>query len=285
MKYAYIAIVAIYLVTFGCNPEPQEHQETTDHEVTQPGNDHVAPSVPEENNSHQAAIEVAPGQEHDVPAAITATDGTPEQVTPQPSEPLNQWEAIAKSAENTVMALMKDEAEPATKEKPVVVVVVENQDQPAPVVVKEQIQPEQLAEKSNAQGPCTRAYAQEEAATVPCNQPCGQAQNSPAPAENLDLNAAMQNMVTATNGMVMVTRQLVLTTQEMLDATKNAAGEIIDTSKEIIETQQIAETAEAAQNSVIETVRQMVSATQQVIAATNEAISAAVETQQEQPQQ
>ncbi len=289
MKYALIAMIAVYLVTFGCSPEaPEEHEK--------PVHSSAETAVPNENQTviHEVqqvevqttahTTETKPAEPVVTPAAeaevVAEIDVLPE-TTP---EAQNQWEAIAQSATATVLALMAEDSEEIavkTPEAPVTV-VLETAETKLPCGKA------QATASHHKKAPCGKFLPKNEAAAPPCLRHKPQAEESGAP----ELDAAMQKMVDATNDMIVVTRQLAKATQQMLSASKSVAIEVIDTGKEILEaqkkTQPAEQTADAnapvekALNDVVATVKDVVSATKEVIEATSEALSTAVDKEEKQ---
>lgn len=221
MKYAYIAMVVIYLITFGCNPDKAEkttesHGSATPATVEQPHQEEAPAVVHQQEQVEQGHVEqqkTADTEHMEVAAAehkAAAVEGV-EQPTTEELAPENQWETIAKSAGVTVAALMNEDSQP-TEEK----------------VAVEEKQAVKTADSEQVVMPCGKMMAKKD---IPAGAPCG-AMQAQAPADgSQDLTAAMQKIVEATNEMVMVTRQLVIATQEMLNASKEAAVETTGTDK------------------------------------------------------
>jgi len=283
MKYAFVVLIVIYLITYGCSSNEQKPEtkspkkvETITVEKTQP----VAPALAQEQAQSVAAEAPAEQPVVQQPENIAAV------TEPQPPEqPL---------ADNT-------QQQPMTEEQGTLFV------DPEDLVVM----------------PCGRVFVREEApCDMPCmNMPQQQGQmmqEEPGmpqmmPQEQVmpqtapvtpqdELTAAMQKMVQATNEMVMVTRQMVIATEEMLKATKGAAGEIIDTGKESLEAEkpaaaeqpaeptqptepteqnvqpqaQVPASAQSPAEAVVESMKDVVVAAREVIDVTNEAISKTV---------
>ena len=269
MKYALIVMLAVYLLTFGCNPKTEEEKtaghETTEHAVVAeapvaPAQLHVEtktdePTIPEAgpSNHWNVGTQKAPAppanvqvktDEKAVPSEATAADDTNK-----------QYKNIAQTAASTVLALMNDDSKGA----------------PAP------------AKDEVTVLPCGKAKPQG-GAVPPCMKNGAPFAKQPAaPAEDAELSQAMQKMVNATNDMATVTRQLVIATQQMLAASKEVAVEVIDTGKGVIETSKPAVQNAINEKEIIETVKEVVSATKEAFEATSKALSNAIEAKEAQP--
>lgn len=289
MKYALIAMVAFYLVTFGCNPKTEE-EGTTSHETVEHTAVAEAPTVPgnltvetlaAEQTTHQAApssqlettAHKAPAEPADV--QIT-TENVKSAAAPEKAEDKNdQWKIIAQSAATTVLALMNDEP----KSKPALVVKTPVE---TPAAIKDAVKSPKTSETIMTL-PCGKKVSQDVAAKY---SPCAHRRPAPqtaVPTEEPELSEAMQKMVNATNDMVSVTRQLVMATQQMLAASKEVAVEIIDTGKDALENVKPAVQNAVNEQEIIETVKEVVAATREAFQATSEALSEALEAQKAQP--
>ena len=206
MKYAFIALIAIYLVVYGCSPDSSE-KATDNHETT-------APATLEK--PHQAAeVAAVPADPHEPDAAAHAeqqtADAVKDAVVEEPAAAAEVVEEPAVAAE--------------VVEQPVEVVAAETAEQAQPVVEKQQ--PAEVAKPQLVVMPCGRTMAR---ADVPKNAPCLKqpAQTAAVADTKRDINAALQRMLETTNDMVLATQQLVIATQQMLNASK----EIIETPEE-----------------------------------------------------
>lgn len=313
MKYALIVMLAVYLLTFGCNPKTEE-EKTEGHDKIE----HVvvteSPIAPvqvtvETKAAVQTTPEAGPGNQLKtgtqkapapptnvhikigpetvmnslVPETQTAAQAAEKVITTEPTatdDANNQWEKIAQSAASTVLALMKNEGkepvDPANVEE--ASVTNEEVDEHAQVAVEP-------AKDKTAVLPCGIERTQDSAAQhPPCIKHCATGAKPPAaPTEDAELSEAMQKMVNATNNMVTVTRQLVIATQQMLTASKEVAVEVIDTGKETIETSKPAVQNTVNEKEIIETVKEVVSATIEAFEATSESLSNALEAKEAQP--
>lgn len=311
MKYALIAMVAVYLVTFGCNPKTEE-EATVSHDKVEHTAVAETPAAPgnltvETHTAAQATPEAGPSNQygtatHKAPAAPADVQITTEKVkneaAPAPKEEnvaevkadpqvdekaapaaevtetkSNQWKSIAQSAATTVLALMHDEQNSNTA-----------QVSETPAAKKEAVKPTTPSETVTIL-PCGKRVSQDVAAKhSSCVKHRRHAvQQGAVPAEKPELSEAMQKMVNATNDMVTVTRQLVIATQQMLAASKEVAVEVIDSGKDALETAKPAVQNAVNEKEIIETVKEVVSATREAFEATSEALSEALEAQKAQP--
>ncbi|GAB6192538.1 hypothetical protein [Desulfocastanea catecholica] len=187
MKYAFIVLIALYLVIYGCSPDSPE-KATESHEQTTPAAVEHAPqsemvAVPDQP---QETVAPAPAEQH---AAVPAEPAAGVEATQQPAEVVEQ---------------------PAE--------VVE---QPAEVV--EQAPGEPAIEAEQVVMPCGKMMALKDIPeNAPCLKPHWQATpGATEPTEKTqDLAAALQRMIDTTNDMVLATKQLVNATQQLLNAEK-----------------------------------------------------------------
>ncbi len=286
MKYALIAMVAFYLVTFGCNPKTEE-EGTTSHDTVEHTAVAEAPTVPgnltvETHTATQTTHQAAPSNQletttHKAPAAPADVQITTENVksaaAPEKAEEKNdQWKIIAQSAATTVLALMNEEP----KSKPALVVET-------PAAIKDAVKSPKASESITTL-PCGKKVSQDVAAKYsPCAKHRRPTPQTAVPTEEPELSEAMQKMVNATNDMVSVTRQLVMATQQMLAASKEVAVEVIDTGKDALENAKPAVQNAINEKEIIETVKEVVAATKEAFEATSEALSEALEAQKTQP--
>ncbi len=181
MKYAFIALIAIYLIIYGCSPDSTEKAKK-DHKET------AQTTVKQSHDSEKAAVAV----EHQTPAVPAQKEQTEVvKTTEQPAEAANQTDPIL-----SFKVVEQAPSEQAAEPQQVVL--------PCGRVVEKADIPE------NA--PCLKMHPpvlQEPTAAAP----------APAGTEQ-ELAAALQQMVKTTNDMVLATRQLVIATQEILNASK-----------------------------------------------------------------
>ncbi len=228
MKYAYIALIAFYLVTLTITSDKAEkgqesHGAAPEAAIETPHQEDTAPAIAaaahQQEPAEQAHAEQPKGADTEHQAAVT------EEPAAEEGASAGQWEAIAKSAGVTVEGLMEADSQPGEKEA-----AQKSQDQPAeekPAEVAaaapaEQPKAAEVASSEKVQMPCGHMMARKD---MPANGPCGNMMPKGAAEGEQDLSAAMQKIVDATNEMVMVTRQLVFATQEMLNASRQAAVE------------------------------------------------------------
>lgn len=186
MKYAFVALIAVYLFTYGCIQEDKEEPKSASHEMSQTSTEHAAPPAEE------AAVEqteTAPAAAHveKAPAAETHVEKAP------------AAEAHAK----------KDTA--AGEEKTEEVEKKTEQVAELPPCARNRVEGDNAA----ALAPCGK----------PCPAMKPQAQTSGAQPTRAELKAAMENMVRMTNKMVLMTHQMILATQQILEATQDDTEE------------------------------------------------------------
>jgi hypothetical protein len=299
MKYALIAMVAVYLVTFGCNPMTEE-EGTTSHDKGENTAVVEAPTAPgnltvETHSAAQTTPEASPSNQygtaaHKAPSAPADVQITTENVKSEAAHAVkeesvaevkagsettetksNQWKSIAQSAATTVHALMNEEQ----SSKPAQVTET-------PAAKKEAVKSPKASQAITIL-PCGKKVSQDVTAKHPCVKHRRPVPQTAVPAEEPELSEAMQKMVNATNDMVTVTRQLVIATQQMLAASKEVAVEFIDTGKDALENAKPAVQNAVNEKEIIETVKEVVSATREAFEATSEALSEALEAQKAQP--
>ena len=310
MKYALIVMVAVYLVTFGCNPKTEEENTTPQNKVEHEAITETPTAPAELTITTQVAVQTTPEAgpaNHDnvatdkAPAApanvVVTTEKVDKEAKPAAKEhsavevknalPVvekatpaaentettnsNQWKNIAQAAATTVLALMNDDQNTQPAQ------VAE-----APAVKKVAVKP---ATEAVTILPCGKKVSQVDTAkNYPCVKHSKKVAQQPAvPAEETELSEAMQKMVNATNDMVTVTRHLVIATQRMLAASKDVAVEVIDTGKDAIENSKPAVQNAVNEKEIIETVKEVLAATREAYEATSEALSNAIEAQEAQP--
>lgn len=185
MKYAFIVLIAVYLVAYGCSPDKSD-ENSTDHE-----------------KSGQTSVE----QQHQEPAAAV------EAIIPEATEQIEETtETVVEEQTVIEPAPVSETAENVSAEQPQEIAATPadpNEQQATTLPCGRTLTDEEMAEGTPP--PCAQALA----------RTSGAPDTKPEP----DVSAALQEMVDATNDMVMVTRQLVIATQAMIDATQNAAPE------------------------------------------------------------
>lgn len=250
MKYAVLAMVAVYIIALSISPKEKDKTAASHAQEQQS----VVESAQQVQPERLTAAHVAADEQHVATPAVAKAhkSGVAEE-----KAPANQWEALAQSATQNVLALMNGEATLPPPEEKV-------------VAVKEKAV-ESLAVS------CPRAVAQtghgRPAASKPCPVVCPGAKMQAA-SGTPDIDAAMQKLADATDDMVAVTRQLVGATQEMLAASQEVAVEVIDSGKGLLEDK---EAQAAAKAKLVEAVQDVVDATKKAYEATSEALSGAVQ--------
>jgi hypothetical protein len=217
MKYALIAMVVIYLITFGCSPDEEKkaadsHKEATHTAVEAAPQNETAPAVAEhkEEAVHAAAEQQgesdgdhqAPVAEEQAPAAEAAQD---QHAAASKPEEESAGDAAVKAEEPTA-------EQPAAEEKAEEPAEVAAADEPAAAVAEEEV----------VTMPCGQVIARKD---IPAGAPCLNYTAQGAVPTSEELNAAMLRMVEATNNMVKVTQQMVIATQEMLNVSKAASAD------------------------------------------------------------
>ncbi len=236
MKYAFIVLVACYLLVWGCGPDNSKKADEQKSQVTQSKVEKTpAPKPLAEKPAVAAATKV---QEQPAPSAEPVA--TPPVTVPttqdQPAEmgkaPV-PCDMAAKHPPQTV---------PETEEEQLVVLPC------GKVVSKDQFPTDAPCLQAKMM-PCPMMHGRphppvDEMVGMPCGRPCFRHPALPSDHPDLDgpgrryhpepltddddepsqdLAGAMQRMVETTNDMVVVTRQLVVATQEMVRATQEAA--------------------------------------------------------------
>jgi len=188
MKYAFIILIAVYLVAYGCSPEKSD-ENSTGHEKS------ATTSVEQQHQEPATEVEAMVPETTEQVEETTQTT-VEEQAITEPA-PVNE------TVENESVEQPEEVAAAPTKS---------DEQQATALPCGRTLTNEEMAEQTSP--PCAQALARTSGTP---DKP----DNKPAP----DVSAALQEMVDATNDMVMVTRQLVIATQAMIDATQNAAPE------------------------------------------------------------
>lgn len=183
MKYAFIALIALYLIVYGCSPDTTEKAKES-HETA------VETSVEKSHDGEKAAVAV----EHQKPAATEHHEA--KDVAHKTDQPAQQnIEAPAVIMQQPVVIEQKP-AQPAEPEQVVL---------PCGKTMSQ-------ADLAENPPPCLKMHT-----------PTLQLQDAAATGTEQELQAALQKMVKTTNEMVLATRQLVIATQEILNASKKTA--------------------------------------------------------------
>lgn len=197
MKYAFIALVVLYLITYGCSPDNSE-KATESHEQTVPAAVEHAPQseMVAATEQQQETVAPVPAEQH---ATAPAEHAAAVETTPQPAE------AVEQPAE-----VVEQPAEVVDKTDPILNFKVVEQDPGEPVIEAEQVVM-----------PCGKMMALSD---IPENAPCLEpqwkaTQDATVPTEKTqDLAVALQKMIDTTNEMMLATKQLVNATQKLLNA-------------------------------------------------------------------
>lgn len=244
MKYAFIVLVACYLLVWGCGPDNSKKADEPKNQVTQSKVEPAAAPAP---------TTPAPAVTPEKPAVAAIEKGKEQPAAPAKAAPTTSQPTPMEQATEPTKAPMPSDM--AAKHPPV----------PAPQAEEEQlvtlpcghvIPREQLPADAPClqpeMMPCPMLHGRqlpppEEMVVLPCGRPCFRHpalppghpdidprdfRRQPEPLTDADeepsqdLPSAMQRMVEATNDMVVVTRQLVVATQEMVRATQEAADQV-----------------------------------------------------------
>jgi hypothetical protein len=208
MKYAFIALIAIYLVVYGCSPDSSE-KATDSHDKTAPvtlEKPHEAEMVATPADLHEPA---APAHdEHQFPAKNLETPVVVE-------EPTAVAEVAAEHPAEAVAVEPAEATQPVVEEQqdtPVVEQRVIAETQPAG---KEE-QPAEVADSEMVVMPCGRTMAR---ADIPENAPCLRQQQQTkqeTAATEPDLEAAILKLAEKTNEMIQATNQLIEATNKAI---------------------------------------------------------------------
>lgn len=189
MKYAFIALIAIYLVTYGCSPDSSE-KATDSHDKTAPvtlEKPHEAEMVAAPADLHESA---APAHdEHQFPAKNLETPVVVEEPV-EATQPVVEEQQDALVVEQQVIV----ETQPASKEE----------------------QPAEVADSEMVVMPCGKKMAQADAPeNAPCLKQQQPTQQEPAATEP-DLEAAILKLAEQTSEMIKATNQLIDATNKAI---------------------------------------------------------------------
>jgi hypothetical protein len=173
MKYAFIALIAIYLVTYGCSSDNSE-KATDSHETTA-------------TTSHEA-------QESEMAAAPADLD--------EPAVPAHDEHQFPAKNLETPVAVEEPAAVTELTEQPAEAVAVE------PAEETPAVEQRVVADSEMVVMPCGRTMAR---ADIPENAPClgQQPQAKLETAAEPDLEAAILKLAETTNDMIQATNQLI----------------------------------------------------------------------------
>ena len=309
MKYAFIALIACYLLVYGCGPDNSKKAEDKKGQAGQS-------TVEKPIQPPPPAAEPQETVKQPVAAAVETLQPTQQIATTPPSQSASETNQQAPAAEK------QKTADQATQEL-----------QPPCIMTGHQqgaVELTQPDENNIVVMPCGRMFIKH---PVPANAPCLKQpvppcpmmdEKQPAITEELimmpcgrvfvrqympvddpdlemlqqtetpgqvdvrpqvieeseeDLSTAVQKMVEATNDMVLVTKQLVTATQEMLRATKGTIIEAAKTNKENIPTAAAGSKKQTGldEREVVNAMQDAVIATQKAIEAMNQAAPKALE--------
>ena len=207
MKYAFIVLIALYLVIYGCSPD--ESEKATD--------SHTAPATLEK--PQEAEMVAAPAEVHDSAAPALDEHQFPAKKLEQAvvvEELAVETEVTEEPAE--VAAVEPDEAAQPVVEKQQEALVVEQEviveTQPA----SKEEQPAEGVDSEMVVMPCGRTMAKSD---IPENAPCLKPQQEAkqeAAATEPDLEAAILKLAETTNAMIQATNQLIEATNRAIYA-------------------------------------------------------------------
>lgn len=303
MKYAFIALIACYLLVYGCGPDTSKKTEAKKEQAVH--------STVEKPTQPTAA---GPPQEtikQPVAAAVSETpQATPQVATATPSaQPM-----LGASPQPPVVTEEQKTSETGQVQQP-----------PCPMMTQRQgaVELTQPDEENIVVMPCGCMFIKH---TVPANSPCVKQLTPPCPMKEAkqpttedeliimpcgrvmvrppmpptdgpgseqpmqmeppcqdqnqaqaaeeseaDLTSAVQKMVEATNDMLLVTKQLVVATQEMTKMTRGATSEGVNIQKE---TPPVEQPSQAAQQGATGTERQLSAKEQEMVNVMKDAVMA-----------
>ncbi|GEM_PF-1788891 len=211
MKYAFIALIACYLLVYGCGPDNSKKTEVKKEQAVH--------STVEKPTQPTQATQPQETAKQPVAAAVDATPQPIQQGAIELTQPDEENIVVMPCGCMFIKHPMPANA-PYVKNAP----CVQQQAPPCPMMGEKQ----PATDEELIMMPCGRVFVKQ-----------------PMPVDGLDLErplqmeepeedlaGAVQRMAEATNDMVLVTKQLVVATQEMLKATKGAASEGANTNRE-----------------------------------------------------
>ncbi len=211
MKYAFIVMIAVYLITYGCSSdEPKKDTKAPQkvETITVDKTEHVAPKTAVDQPAKPAGEQPAVRQQAENLAA-NQTQPAPDQPQAE-QQPMEQEMLFANPEDLVVMPCGRVFVR---QQMPCDMPCMKMPQEEDPMVQDEPAMPHMMPQ----------GHHMPEMMQVP--------PPVPPPASQDELAAALQKMVEATNEMVMVTRQMVMATEEMLRAARGTAGEMIDKGK------------------------------------------------------
>lgn len=314
MKYAFIVLVACYLLVYGCGPDSTEKAEEKKSQVTTSAVQQPAAPA-EQKQAAQPAAKKQAAQPAVAPVAVdkaAAEAGTSQEAAAAPAEQPRAAEKAVEAPSTAAVtgqqaapgaetapppaataALPPEEGQPAEAASELVTLpcgmVVPRSHVPAdapcfqpqmhpgpPMGAHHPPLPEDVVVM-----PCGRAFVRhpgmaEAPADLDPGQPEPLAEFDAVPGD--DLAASMEKMVEATNDMVMVTKQLVVATQKMVKATEEAARRLEQESTvAVLPTEPPATAREENANTAM---HEAILATQKALEALNQVLPKALEQRQ-----
>lgn len=207
MKYAFIVLIALYLVIYGCSPDDSE--KATD--------SHTAPATVEK--PQEAEMVAAPAEVHDSAEPALDEHQFPakklEQAVVVEELPV-ETEVTEQPAE--VAAVEPDEAAEPVVEKQQEAPVVEQEMKVETQPASKEEQPAEVVDSEMVVLPCGRTMAKSD---IPENAPCLKPQQEAkqeATATEPDLEAAILKLAETTNAMIQATNQLIEATNRAINA-------------------------------------------------------------------
>ena len=304
MKYAFIALIACYLLVYGCGPDNSKKVEdkkgqTVHSSVEKPLQPAPAAQPQETGKQPVAAVSATPQ-----PAQQTAPEPPPQaasaandQQAPVVAEQQKTGEAaeVLPQTPCKMMPHQRGAVELTQPDEENIVVMpcgcmfvnhqaLENApclkgSIPPPCPMMGEKQP--AAEDELIMMPCGRVFMRQ--SMPPADDPCLGQQQTETPGQTeaqtqiavesaQDLASVVQKLVEATNDMLQVTQQLVVATEEMLKATQEKAGGVATPNSDKLQTQQ--EVRSARQEVAADTGKPASAGEQEVVNAMKDAVIA-----------
>ncbi len=311
MKYAFIALIAGYLLVYGCGPDNSKKTEDKKGQVVQ--------STVEKPLQPPPAAELQETAKQPVTAAVETLQPAQQVAATPPSQPATEVKQQApvadtqKTVDQTterlqppcIMAEQQQGAVELTQPDDNNIVVMpcgrmfikhpvpanapclKQQMPPCPMI--DERQPSIIEEL--VMMPCGRVFVRQSMPTDDADLEMLQQTETPGRVDlrpqiieedEEDLSKAVQKMVETTNDMVLVTKQLVNATQEMLRATQGTIAEASKTNKESMPAAATGskKKSAASEREVIDAMQDAVIATQKAIEAMNQAAPKALDPKQ-----
>jgi hypothetical protein len=247
MKYAFIALIACYLLVYGCGPDNSKKtevkKEQTIHSTTKAPPQPSPTTPPQHSGSQPVAAAVASPQPAQPQAEVSQQPpvAAAEQKSGEVAEKQQQHPCNMMGQQQGAVELTQPDEENIVV-MPCGCMFVKRQAQNTAPCLKQHLPPCPMM-GDNQQGddedlvmmPCGRVFVRPPLPDEDAGLDQSQQTETPdqgAVQSQEDLTGAVQRMVETTNDMVLVTKELVLATQEMLKATKaaTAANQLANTS-------------------------------------------------------